>query len=379
MKLNSAGWLLSAIGVGVLVAANAIGCSDPVNPNTGGAGGEGTSSSSSSSSSTGGKKDDGLWIGASCAKDDDCAAEGAPADSGGVCLNSTTVVDAFAGAPAGGYCSKPCMKLDDCPGVGNVCYGAANGKPGVCVLGCEAGQPFTSLQTPLDEFKCHGRDDVFCAKVDNTARACLPGCGSDVYCENGWTCHPRSNSCVQMPPMGDAMGAACSQMNPSCAGTCLLTSMTGPGLCSQKCVMGGDFQNDCGNGFADGLCILSLPMEGVGDAGFCAPGCTDHGKCLAGGMFCVDLGAPNGFCVPGLVECPMGQADCDKAIMSMDAPMGATCQLTKDGKSYCLQPKYPLGDAAPPMDGGADSGMGGAGGMGGGGMMDAGADSGDGG
>jgi hypothetical protein len=146
---------------------------------------------------------------------------------------------------------------------------------------------------------------------------------------------------------------------------------------------------DCG-GIENGLClylpvVMGCPQGqvcvGAGDVGFCGGGCKAHDECGAPDLWCrgILMGGPVGYCV-GEDPCPNGQMDCS---------MGTTCTDTKVGK-FCLDTKYPLGTLAPDMGSGGAGGMGGgggAGGMGGGGaggmggamMMDAGADSGDGG
>ncbi len=316
-----------------------------------------TTSAGSGSSSSGGTSGDNLGIG--CTADGDCGpgltcltADGKIAPTNG---NKTGIA---VGGPANGYCSKGCATDADCPGNSSLCFGAAGGQMGVCLLTCDIGPTLKSLDEALDEGKCHGREDARCASVSSTLTACLPTCGRDDQCPAGRVCDPRLAVCVDKASTGLPAGAKCDQMaqTPECAGLCV--SFGGDiTMCSSPCGLGGDFTDltavaDCG-GIDKGVCAYSPKGNGAGDFGFCAPACKVHDECQNPTFWCNDVNLPDsGFCF-GSDPCPNGQSDCK----SPDK-----CTDTKYGP-ICLDPKYPLGSAAPAGTGssGASSGSGSSG------------------
>lgn len=388
MKLNSgAWWLLATFGLGAIVAANSVGCGTDVNQNSGGAGGEGVSSSSSSSSSsstsTGGMPK-GDWLGLACATDGECSEPGAQ----GMCATSDGMDPVFQGGPSNGYCTMKCQTSGDCPGVANICFKpSANATEGRCVLGCELGPELMYLNDPLDEFKCHGREDVACYRV-TAGDLCLPTCGNDAECPSGRYCNLEAGVCVEgTAPMGKKLGASCDPMAAmdECGNGFCIGSGNGKGFCTGVCPLAGDINyGDCG-GIENGLClylpvVMGCPQGqtcvGAGDVGFCGGGCKAHDECGAPDLWCrtILMGGPVGYCV-GEDPCPNGQMDCGT---------GATCTDTTAGK-FCLDTKWPLGTLAPMGSGGGGgmggggAGGGGAGGMDGGVMDGGGSDAGDGG
>ncbi len=300
-----------------------------------------TTTTSASASSGGSTGDD---LGLACAADGDCGA-------GLTCLTAAGVNPAFAGGgPANGYCSKACTTDDDCPGNTSLCAGAAGGVKGVCLLTCDLGPELMFLDDPLDENKCHGRDDVRCASVTTTLTACLPTCGKDDQCPAGRVCDPRSAVCVDKANTGLASGSKCDPMamTPECAGICVNFS-GGTTTCSSPCALGGDITDptavsDCG-GLEKGLCVYSPTGNGAGDFGFCAPGCSLQSDCQNTDFWCFGVGGltgsavDNGFCF-GATPCPAGQGDCK----SMNPKV--LCSDTKYGP-FCVDTTFPLGGAAP--------------------------------
>ena len=297
-----------------------------------------TTTTGSSTTSTGGNAADNLAL--QCAADSDCGA-------GLKCLTGDANNPILGGGAANGYCSKDCATDDDCPGNASFCLGATAGKPGICLLTCDIGPKLSSPVEPLDEGKCLGREDLRCGAVNASGQitACLPTCGSDDQCPTAKVCDPRSEVCVTTAHTGLPLGAKCNPMapTPECAGLCINFS-GGETMCSSPCVLGGviDFNDleavkDCG-GLSKGLCAYSPTNNGAGDFGICAQACKEQGDCQNPTFWCGDVGLPdNGFCFGGVKACPKGDADCADP---------ETCADTKFGP-LCLDPKYPLGTAAP--------------------------------
>jgi hypothetical protein len=318
-----------------------------------------TTSAGTGSSSTGGNTGDNLGIG--CIADGDCG-------PGLTCLTAEgkiapAIGGLAVGGPANGYCSKSCATDDDCPGNSSLCYGAAGGQMGVCLLTCDLGPDLMFLDDPLDPAKCHGRDDVRCANVTATVTACLPTCGKDEQCTKGRVCDPRSAVCVDKANTGLPSGAKCDPMaqTPECAGVCVNFS-GGTTSCSSPCGLGGDITdptavNDCG-GLDKGLCVYSPAGNGPGDFGFCAPGCSAQDECQNSSFWCFGVSGltgskvNNGYCF-GATACPKGQSDCT----STNAKV--LCTDTKYGP-FCVDTTFPLGTAAP-AGSSSGSGAGGAG------------------
>ncbi len=341
--------------LGVAVAAYA-GCSDSgttAGTTTGdmstGAGGTGsttattaattgasTGATTAASSSSGGPID---TLGFACEADADCGAVFK-------CLTSGVNVTALGnGGPANGYCSKDCKTDDDCPSLDGVCLGGSNTKVGVCVLSCELGPELSPPSDELDPNKCNGREDVRCGPINNAGTlGCRPTCGRDDQCTTGRVCDPRTTLCVDKANTGLPTGAKCTQGTnpPECAGLCV---SFGDGItsCASPCVLGGVIDlndlmaiTDCG-GLDKGFCAYSPQGNGAGDYGFCAPSCKTQGDCQNPSFWCSDVGLPNnGYCF-GTTACGMGMPACK-------AP--DVCTDTKHGQ-FCLDPKYPLGTAAP--------------------------------
>lgn len=272
----------------------------------GGDGGSGTTQTGTGVvvSSSSGMMDAG--IGASCEDDSDC---------GGtlVCLRDSDDVVIFGGGPAGGYCSAPCNNDVDCPN--GACLG--DGADARCVESCVVGEPpLEFLDSPLDEAKCHGREDLRCQTVNNQD-ICVPTCYDDSQC-GARSCDPLLAVCVDTPNTGLPNGDACDpDADPGdCAGICV-SFTDGPTMCSNWCVLGGDqlsLSTECG-GPTVGLCAFSPADNELGDYGFCTEACLEHDDCQNPTFWCAPIngitgnGVDNGFCF-GTDDCPAGQADC---------------------------------------------------------------------
>jgi hypothetical protein len=348
--MRERGLQIALICLGVAAAAYAGGCGSDTGSNTTSTSATSTSgdvtttsgggmtpttsvtTTTGASASSGGTSDENLGI--ACTADGDCG-------PGLTCLTADVTVPALGGGPANGYCSKACATDADCPGNASLCGGAAGGQMGICLQTCDIGPQLMSLNDPLDEAKCHGREDTRCGTV-GTATACLPTCGRDDQCPAGKVCDPRTAVCVTTANTGLPAGAKCDPKaaTPECAGTCL--SITGGAtMCASPCGLGGDFTDlaavaDCG-GVDKGVCAYSPTGNGAGDFGYCAQACSAHDDCQNPSFWCASLGLPdNGFCLTA-DPCPNGQAQC----MGTDK-----CTDTKYGP-FCLDTTYKLGTAAP--------------------------------
>lgn len=315
----------------------------------------------------------GANLGLACAQDSDC---GAPLH----CILPTDNDPVFGGGPANGYCSMSCTSDSDCPGASSICLSSAAGA-GDCVPSCTPGPGMKQYGMPLDPSKCQGREDVACEPVnqDQTIFGCVPDCGESSQCPTGEACDPRAAVCVPAASVdtGLPIGAACdpNSATAQCAGVCVnFGSQTdgGPATasCSSPCELGGSVTGNpnCG-GVTKGLCAYTLPTNGPGDFGFCAPACKTQDDCQNPAFWCFPIGGltgtgvgmvPNGYCF-GSASCPNGQSDCTAAMLT-----DTTCTQTPSGP-YCLSNTFPLSTG----DGGTTDG---------GGEADAGeADAGDGG
>ncbi|MBL8742957.1 MAG: hypothetical protein JNK04_17735, partial [Myxococcales bacterium] len=227
--------LAAAAGAIALTAAacgadttGAVGGSGGAPPQGGEGGGPvGLSSTGTLVTSTGTQMND-EGIGAACDDDNDC---------GGmlICLTEDVDYAVFGnGGPGNGYCSALCESDADCPNDG-ACFGEGDGKR--CIETCILGEPVQEfLDSPLDPEKCHGREDVRCATVNNQD-ICIPTCLSDADCGQRF-CDPRLAICVDEPNTGIANGEPCPDGD-ECEGICV-SFTDGETRCSNYCVLGGD-------------------------------------------------------------------------------------------------------------------------------------------
>jgi hypothetical protein len=314
----------------------------------------------------------GDWLGSACKADSDCVTASNGKAETAKCAVAEKDDPVFGGGPAEGYCTQTCQKSGDCPGTGSICLKPQGATEGRCLLGCEIGPPLNSLFDPLDDTKCHGRENVRCQRL-TAGDVCVPTCGNDAECGAGRACDLGAGVCVAMATVGKPLGAECDPMaaQEECStGLCVGGLSNGKGFCSGFCTLGGSTSyGECG-GTDKGLCLITPAVQncpadqlcsGAGDYGFCSNNCDSHDDCPNPDLWCrTILGAGRCFFT---LECTMnGQPDCSKL-------MGTTCTDVGGGKKFCLEPKYPLNGNNP--DGGAggagpaDGGGAGGGGVGG--------------
>jgi hypothetical protein len=250
-------------------------------------------------------------LGAICSSNADCGAS--------LVCKLPNANDFLGGGPARGYCTMDCSSwsagdggpTDPCPALGKgamcVSFDANPNDPtphAFCAKGCTEGPPVTS-QTfgQFDPNKCHGRQDVICAGLEDSfgtpvGFACIPNCTRDSDCSSsGRVCDPRWNVCVITPNTGSPLGSNCTLWAESkgdagvaCAGLCLAVLKTNEAgntdpnniahFCSQSCVFGS--LNSCGynNSPKAGICIYAMSTSGNGDQGFCGQMCDVDAQCL---------------------------------------------------------------------------------------------------
>ena len=210
------------------------------------------------------------------------------------------------GGPANGFCTKSCADVD----AGDVC-GALNA---VCVnmssdanpaLFCMPTCTFGSMDRAT---KCRGRDDVACARLQDSAGGtldvCVPLCGTDADCPSGRSCDKNNGMCTTTPKTGSSLGTACLQAGDggtdSCAGFCLPIGSGGTTVtarfCSQACVFGAPNACNLAAGSmslapagSHGGCLYTATGATPGDVGFCTQECDTAADCL-------NKTDPNGIC-----------------------------------------------------------------------------------
>jgi len=248
-----------------------------------------------------------------------------------------------------GICSDACTTTAECqvhgPGVcdelNELCFEACTpGDLGLAVkchnrddLACRFVKAAETATTCIDDTDCAadelcaerqaGSDELVCFEI---LMGCLPTCGSDADCPDAF-CDLSSGFCVEAPPEGLPLGAACDPdaLDDPCQGLCI-GSDGGTAFCSGYC----RFSNtDLGCGVApdathaEGACLFASaisPNADLGDAGFCGQLCDCNEQCGNPALECIAIldGMGNqlvlvdrlGFCgTPGaqdavLDECP---------------------------------------------------------------------------
>lgn len=283
-------------------------------------------------------------LGRACTTARDCADAAFPDLT---CVTSTDAV-LGTGAPPKGLCTMPCtLPTQDAPddacealGAGAICFPFNDGSDkGYCVEGCSFGEP------NLGEEKCHGRAEFACnpallgatSATCTTSKdcmlgelcsqgqcnvilpACLPACGGDIDCEDGYYCDQSflSGVCVKGKATGKGLGEPCTVPGANepdepdeCLGYCAPdTTGATKGHCVSTCTYGTPCSWNPGTEKYDGACILvnsqivgSSPA--VGDFGFCDLTCNCAADCMDGTLGCelLDQALPaqfrgGGFCL----------------------------------------------------------------------------------
>jgi hypothetical protein len=253
-------------------------------------------------------------LGKGCAANSDC--------TGGLICAAPGGNTFVAGGPPNGFCTKSCADADagdPCAALNAACVNMnTNTEPApFCMPTCA----FGSMDRAT---KCRGRDDVACARLQDSAGGaldvCVPLCGSDVDCPSGRQCDKGNGLCVTAAQTGSPLGTACMQAvdggTDSCAGFCLAIGSGGTTVtarfCSQACVLGAPNACNLATGTMSlaphgsrGGCVYSSAGAQLGDVGFCAQECDTAADCLDKtdpGVMCdtaVTSGtaiAPHGFC-----------------------------------------------------------------------------------
>jgi hypothetical protein len=242
--------------------------------------------------------------------------------------------------PAKGYCSTDCTNDD------TICaqFQATGAAPVQC-LAFESGQSWCfegctfgpDGLTQFDPNKCHGRQEVACAPLDEVGTAaCLPQCNSDTDCGGGLTCNPRTGSCgttaltCSVTPCL-SLGSPCVQDidggTNQCKGQCIgFVHQSGQDpftyMCAENCTLGA--APSCGwtgpgTGPSPAAClfvstiILDNGGAGIGDRGSCGQLCDDNCDCSNPDLVCnawtgaaaqsnKDFFQRNGYCSDPLQE-----------------------------------------------------------------------------
>jgi hypothetical protein len=219
-------------------------------------------------------------LGSKCDADDPCSAPGL------FCMLSTGSAPAASG-PAGGLCTAPCLRTEDCRPFADtaLCFG------GICVEGCV---PNTSFGEAFESTKCHGREDMGCdvdcpyASCMSLSGFCKPRCATDEQCGLDLFCNVATGECQAAAPGGDPVGSPCDPFasEPTCRGFCLLdldvlyTHDRVEGVCVERCVVGAELA--CGTSPTNGVgaaCLGVMATHGTGDLGVCAALCNCSSDC----------------------------------------------------------------------------------------------------
>jgi hypothetical protein len=261
--------------------------------NTGNTGGFGNTGNTGGFGNSGGSGGSGGGtfnpnLGRACATQAECG-------TGLSCITANS--GAFDGeGPAKGYCTVDCTNDDTiCSAIdsGAICL-AMNSGDAYCFEGCSFGP---DTLTAFDPNKCHGRQEVACAPVDEFGTAaCLPTCNSNADCGGTLKCSPETGSCSTTTPTGLALGQTCVQpptggVDP-CKGNCTgfqdSSGSVSFYMCTENCTLGA--APSCGwtgpgTGPAPAAClyvstiILDNGGAGIGDRGSCGNLCDCNAQC----------------------------------------------------------------------------------------------------
>jgi hypothetical protein len=264
-----------------------------------------------------------------CMNDAQCKGVGPGAPGVNKC--STSILFTGGELYPSGVCLMP-VKCDPCGGTVpcdqyiHGCDGVDPSAPGIC-LPLSAGG---GICLPACSYKADGTAPVGCVGKDvcqpygfgtqpyvNGVGYCYGGCTADTDCITGEKCDLLTGLCLKTvtPPtmnIGDPCTMAQANMSPPPC-NCIYNTMTGNGLCTKVCTVGG---SQCPTGW---MCETQEPtaLPGANDAsvpGFMTPN--------------MGLG---GFCVP---SCQV-----DGGAMGTDSgvcPMGTTCRADFAGGAGCI-------------------------------------------
>jgi hypothetical protein len=249
--------------------------------NSGGGGGN-TGGSGNGGGSGGGTPNPNL--GKACASSSECG-------TGLSCISASSA--AFDGAgPAKGLCTADCTSDENlCAGIAANAVCVDYNGAAYCLEGCSFGP---SSQPDFSATKCHGRHEVACAPLFDTAgqfsvAACVPQCNSDADC-GGLECHAKTGLCSSVSPTGQSLGEPCTVPDAgvdSCKGNCTNFTHSSNGqvflsMCTEGCTLGAT--PSCGwtgpgTGPAPAACLfVSKTIQDNGGASF-----GDQGSC---GLLC---------------------------------------------------------------------------------------------
>jgi hypothetical protein len=213
-----------------------------------------------------------------------CGEQEACGETGLLCLGPDSTV--FAGGPAGGLCTAPCLGDTDC----HYFDASATCAAGVCFEGCTLS---TALGGELDGSKCHGRDDlactVFCtdSSCADIVGGCIFSCATDDQCGEGLFCNRGTGLCQASPLGSEPIGSPCDLLavETTCQGSCVVHPDAGSvgltaGICAESCTLGA--MHACGADAEDRriACLGSPGSYGIGDQGRCWSLCDCSSECL---------------------------------------------------------------------------------------------------
>jgi Dickkopf-like protein len=216
------------------------------------------------------------------------------------CVPSSATGPFQNGGPEEGYCTTTCTVNEDCEAIDDIaaCALGGDGNQRYCVALCQTGDPSgTELKCSLIQGQ---RDTLACLSGVTTPSGgrdlglCIPVCHSDEGCGGGRFCDLGTGVCVDAPPAGAAVGAACTE-DAECAGGQCLTLTGGGGFCTGLCTFG--LIGGCGfdalgvpAGERTAACLVpALSTGGIGDIGYCSELCDVAEDCAQAEWTCDPL------------------------------------------------------------------------------------------
>jgi hypothetical protein len=216
-----------------------------------------------------------------------------------------------AGGPAGGYCSRPCSPDAPC-GRDSECV-ALSPQLSLCLADCRLsgvsnfrGDPECRTSLPIASDATPGTgpypepgpqaciplsvfmpDDLRAMLLSNRG-VCMPLCAGDEDCGGTRHCDPSSGLCVDEPPSGGDIGAACKVESAvdDCKSSFCLPYVEGDpdGICTAPCAYLAD---GCGSRLDSprpmAACFASSESPNAGALGLCWPLCDVDADCRVPG------------------------------------------------------------------------------------------------